>query len=102
MSEVLKFSGATLGGFALSAFFFVGLWWTVRRGVVSPRPAVLFLGSMLVRTLVVMAGFYFLSQGDWRNLVASLAGFVLARVLVTRKASFLPQAKAPLPMGRAQ
>jgi hypothetical protein len=49
-----------------------------------------------------MAGFYFLSRGDWRNLAASLAGFVLARVLVTRKASFLPQNKALLPMGRAQ
>jgi F1F0 ATPase subunit 2 len=102
VSEAWKLSAAALGGFALGVFFFVGLWWTVRRGVASPQPAVIFLGSMLVRTLVVMAGFYFLSRGDWRNLVASLAGFVLARVLVTRNASFLPQAKALLPMGRAQ
>ena len=102
MSEAWKLSTAALGGFALGAFFFVGLWWTVRRGVASAQPAVIFLGSMLVRTLVVMAGFYFLSRGDWRNLAASLAGFVLARVLVTRKASFLPQNKALSPMGRAQ
>jgi F1F0 ATPase subunit 2 len=95
MSEVLKVSGATLGGFALGAFFFIGLWWTVRRGVASAQPAVTFLGSMLIRTLVVMFGFYYLSRGDWRNVVGSLTGFILARLLVTKKASFLPQALLP-------
>jgi F1F0 ATPase subunit 2 len=102
MSEVLKISLATLGGFALGAFFFVGLWWTVRRGVASAQPAVLFAGSMLLRTLVVMVGFYYLSRGDWRNVVGSLTGFVLARWLVTRNASFLPQVQLVLPFGGLQ
>jgi F1F0 ATPase subunit 2 len=95
MSELLKVGGAALGGFALGAFFFTGLWWTVRRGVVSAQPAAVFLGSMLLRTLVVMGGFYYLSRGDWRNLAGSLIGFTLARWLVTKKATFLQQA-APL------
>jgi len=92
MTELLKVSGAILGGFALGAFFFVGLWWTVRRGVFSAQPAVVFLGSMVLRTLVVMVGFYCLSRGDWRNVVGSLTGFVLARFLVTRNARFSSQA----------
>jgi len=92
MTELLKVSGAILGGFALGAFFFVGLWWTVRRGVISAQPAVVFLGSMIFRTLVVMVGFYCLSRGDWRNVVGSLTGFVLARFLVTRNARFSSQA----------
>ena len=92
MTELLKVSGAILGGFALGAFFFVGLWWTVRRGVISAQPAVVFLGSMIFRTLVVMVGFYFLSRGDWRNVLGSLTGFVLARFLVTRNARFSSQA----------
>ena len=92
MTELLKVVGAILGGFALGAFFFVGLWWTVRRGVISAQPAVVFLGSMIFRTLVVMVGFYCLSRGDWRNVVGSLTGFVLARFLVTRNARFSSQA----------
>jgi len=94
MTESLKVSGAILGGFALGVFFFVGLWWTVRRGVISVQPAVLFLGSMVFRTLAVMAGFYCLGRGDWRNIVGSLAGFVLARLFVTRNARFSTQAHA--------
>lgn len=100
MSEVLKVGGAALGGFALGAFFFMGLWWTVRRGVASAQPAVIFLGSMLLRTMVVMGGFYYLSRGDWRNLAGSLIGFTLARFMVislpvTKNASFLPQEPSP-------
>ena len=95
MTESLKVSGAILGGFALGTFFFVGLWWTVRRGVISTQPAVVFLGSMVFRTLVVMVGFYFLSRGDWRNVLGSLTGFVLARFLVMRNAHFSSQALVP-------
>ena len=94
MIEVSKFGGALLGGFALGVFFFVGLWWTVRRGVMAAQPAAVFLGSMVLRTLVVMVGFYYLGRGDWRNIAASLTGFVLARFIVTRNARFAPQVEA--------
>ena len=99
MTESLKVSGAILGGFALGTFFFVGLWWTVRRGVISAQPAVVFLGSVVFRTLAVMVGFYCLSRGDWRNVVGSLAGFVLARFFVTRSARFSFRAEALAPSG---
>ena len=107
MTEFLKVGGAALGGFALGAFFFIGLWWTVRRGVASAQPGVIFLGSMLLRTLVVMSGFYYLSRGDWRNLAGSLIGFTLARLLVIRlpvtgRASFPRQAQASAPFGGVQ
>lgn len=75
---------AGLAGLLLGAVFFGGLWWTVRKGVASPRPAVWFLASLLMRMSLVMAGFYFVGQGDWRRLVACLVGFVIARILVTR------------------
>ena len=85
MIELLELAAAVLAGSLLGAFFFGGLWWTVRRGLVSAQPALFFLGSLLLRTLSVVAGFYFISRGDWRRLVASLAGFLLARVLVGRR-----------------
>jgi F1F0 ATPase subunit 2 len=38
----------------------------------------------VARTAVALLGFYAVFRGDWRRLVACLAGFVLARILVTR------------------
>jgi len=102
MTEMVKVSGAIFGGFALGVFFFVGLWWTVRRGVVSAQPAVVFLGSMLVRTVIVLMGFYFLSNDDWRNVAGSLTGFVLARFIVTRNARFSSKAQAVAPLVGSQ
>lgn len=84
MSESLSLAGALIAGIVLGAFFFGGLWWTVRKGVVSERVALWFLGSMLLRTSVVLPGFYFVSGGNWRRLLAALLGFVFARLIVVR------------------
>lgn len=82
MSEPLTLSLVFLAGVALGAVFFGGLWWTVRRGVVSRRPAVWFLSSLLLRSLVAVGGLYTLARNDWRKMAACTAGFFLARVLV--------------------
>jgi F1F0 ATPase subunit 2 len=73
-----------LAGLFLGAFFFGGLWWTVHKGVSSTRPALWFLGSLLLRTGTVLAGFYFVGHRDWHRLVACLVGFVIARFTVMR------------------
>jgi F1F0 ATPase subunit 2 len=73
-----------LAGVLLGMFFFRGLWWTIRRGVSSKQPAVLFLFSFLLRTSIAMAGLYFVARGDWRRVLSCLVGFMLARILVTR------------------
>lgn len=75
---------AALAGVALGTVFFGGLWLTVQRGVLSPMPALWFLGSYLIRTILSLAGFYFVSQGDWRKLLTCLLGFITARLVVTR------------------
>ena len=102
MVEVLRNGGALLGGMGLGVFFFAGLWWTVRKAVVAENPALLFLSSMMLRTLGTMAGFYFLSRGDWRKVVASLAGFLLARVLITRLLGSTREADTMGRLGEAQ
>ncbi|OWK37357.1 ATP synthase subunit I [Fimbriiglobus ruber] len=84
MSELITLVPAALAGGVLGAGFFGGLWWTVTRAVSSPAPAVWFLVSMLLRTGVALAGFYFVAQGDWTRLLACLAGFLAARAAVTR------------------
>jgi F1F0 ATPase subunit 2 len=73
-----------LAGIILGALFFGGLWWTVRKGLASPRPALWFLGSMLCRTGIALAGFYFVGRGSWKRLLACLLGFIIARFIVIR------------------
>ena len=82
MNESMILVLACFAGVLLGALFFGGLWWTVRRGVASPRPALWFLGSGLVRMSIVLAGFYFVSDGQLRRLLLCLLGFVIARVAV--------------------
>jgi F1F0 ATPase subunit 2 len=85
MIETLPLILAVLAGGVLGAIFFGGLWWTVRKGVASPRPAVWFFGSLLVRMAITLAGFYLVvTGGHWDRLLLCLLGFVTARVVVTR------------------
>jgi F1F0 ATPase subunit 2 len=84
MNDIASLFVALMTGVFLGAFFFGGLWWTVRKGLTSDHPALWFFGSTLLRTGVAAAGFYFASTGDWRKLLVCLLGFVIARVVVTR------------------
>ena len=73
-----------LAGIALGAVFFGGLWWTVHRAMTSDRVALWLFGSLLVRTAIVLAGFYLACGDDWQRWLAAVLGFGLARVAVTR------------------
>jgi F1F0 ATPase subunit 2 len=84
MNEFLYLLVALLEGALLGVFFFAGLWWTVSKLDSSKQVALLFSGSMLLRTSVVMPGFYFILGDNWQRLLAGLLGFVIARILVTR------------------
>jgi F1F0 ATPase subunit 2 len=75
---------ALVTGISLGAMFYGGLWWTVQKGVSSRQPALWFLGSLLLRTCLVMAGFYLVARGNWVRLPVSLVGFVAARPIVMR------------------
>ena len=84
MNETLRLVLACGAGAVLGAMFFGGLWWTVRKGVSSRQPALWFVGSLLLRMSLALAGFYFVSGGHGERLLLCLLGFVLARLVVTR------------------
>jgi len=84
MNETLTLALAWLAGGLLGAIFFGGLWWTVRKGVPSQRPALWFFGSLLLRMSIVLAGFYYVGRGHWDRMLVCLLGFVIARFLVMR------------------
>ncbi|MDD4962365.1 MAG: ATP synthase subunit I [Gallionella sp.] len=72
-------------GLLLGGIFFGGLWWTVQRAMASPHPARWFLISLLVRSSVVVLGFYAIAGQDWQRWVACVLGLTLARYLINRK-----------------
>lgn len=86
---------ALLAGGALGTVFFAGLWWTVRRAADSATPARWFIASLIVRTAIVLAGFYVVGAAQPLRLGLCLLGFVLARVLVLRITRPNPAALAP-------
>jgi F1F0 ATPase subunit 2 len=84
MNELPALALAVLAGLALGACFFGGLWWTVQKAVLSPRPALLFLSSLILRISIALAGFHFVGRADWQRLLACLLGFILARFIILR------------------
>ena len=83
MDETLPLVLAWVAGSAIGAMFFGGLYWTVRKGVSSQRPAVWFFVSLLLRMSLALAGIYVVSGGHWERLLLCLLGFVMARLVVT-------------------
>jgi len=70
--------------FATGVFFFGGLWFTVQKGITSKAPALWFMGSFIIRIAVTLIAFYFLTGGVEQRLLLCLAGFLIARVVVTK------------------
>ena len=82
MSNFLNVVQAGGIGLLAGAFFFGGLYWTVEKGLVSKKPARLFLGSFILRTGLVLLAFYFTMDGKISRILLCLAGFVIARLIV--------------------
>ena len=83
VNETLTLMLAWAAGSVLGAVFFGGLWWTVRKGVSSRRPALWFFVSLLLRMGIALTGFHLVSGTQWQRLTACLLGYVMARLAVT-------------------
>ena len=80
MSETVALLLASMAGFLLGVVFYGGLWWTVRQGVSSNRPALWFSASLLLRVTIALGGFYLVGASHWVWLVVCLFGFSMARL----------------------
>ena len=99
MNESMSLVFALLAGALLGVFFFAGLWWTVRKLESSKHVALLFLGSMILRTSVVILGFYFILGDNWQRLLAGLLGFIIARIIITRLTRIAEQSENTITAG---
>ena len=84
MREFLPLVVAAATGLVLGGVFFAGLWFTVRHALSSNRISLWFLASLLVRTGIVLVGFYVIARDGWAALMCCLVGFIAARLIVTR------------------
>ncbi|HZX24148.1 MAG TPA: ATP synthase subunit I [Woeseiaceae bacterium] len=88
MTSALDMTGlfyAFAGGLVVGLLFFQGLKMTVERLAVARRPGTLVLLSMLLRFGLAMTALYLLARtADAWELLAAVAGFMVARALVAR------------------
>lgn len=76
---------AFAGGGVLGAIYLVVLWRGVRRLAEPGRSAAFLLGGGALRVALVAGGFFLVSDGDWRRLLACTAGFILVRTVAIRR-----------------
>ncbi len=84
MNETLHVLLAFITGVALGGVFFMGLWLTVKKMVVSKTPAMLMIVSFILRTGITLVGFYYVSFNNPALSIICLFGFILARIIIKR------------------
>ncbi len=82
MNEVIFIGLAFLAGIGLGFLFFGGLWFTVKFATKSKIPTLWFVGSLALRLVLVLTGFYLIGVGDLIRLLSCFAGFFIAKFLV--------------------
>ena len=85
MGETLYLIISFSSGMALGAFYFLSLWKTLQKISDAKNPGFLLFRSYLIRTSVVLFGFYLIMGGHWERIVIALVGFVLMRIILTRR-----------------
>ncbi|MBV7331644.1 ATP synthase subunit I [Chloroflexi bacterium TSY] len=83
-------------GFGIGLFFFGGLWLTVNQLTHTKYPEALFLFSFFGRTVVSLFGFYLLIGQQIEHALISIAGFLLARLIMVRVGDLWAMSNMPL------
>lgn len=74
-----------LTGLLLGAVYYLGLWATVRRLPHARHPALLTLGSLILRLGLLLAALYGVTAMQPERLATALAGIILARLVLQRR-----------------
>lgn len=82
-------------GAAVGLVFFGGLRWTIDRLATSRRPRLLVVGSLVVRTVLLVAVLIALADGGFVRVVAALGGVLVARTAVVAAANRSDVEEAP-------
>ena len=97
MNLYLQLAIALLLGGALGWVYFHVLWAAAQQLSRRPHASIRFVLSLLARLALALAGFtYVVRWGGWPALAAALAGFLIARTVLVRRA------RAPVPPAEDQ
>lgn len=94
-NEILPLLGAAAGGALLGLFYYVGLWFTLKRLSASRYPALLILLSFLFRLAVTLVGLYWIMDGKGLRLTVALLGLLVARFVTVPRLGPGPPARKP-------
>lgn len=84
MNNILLLLVALAGGMVVSLVYFGGLKVTIDHIVTARNPALLMIGSYLLRTVFAILAFYIIMNGELIRLIACIIGFILGRFLLIR------------------
>lgn len=84
IETTMNFVAAGIAGIVIGVFFFGGLQWTLRNYLNSSYAGIFLTISMLIRMGFAVVGFYFVGQGEWRQILVCLVGFLISRTLILK------------------
>lgn len=87
MNSAFMLTATFFLGAILGAFYFGGLWLTIKRLPQSRQPTLLSLSSFAARSLVCIMGFYLIIESGIVALLFCLAGFVLTKITLISRLS---------------
>ncbi|MGR9107544.1 MAG: N-ATPase subunit AtpR [Gammaproteobacteria bacterium] len=85
MNEPIDLLPSLIAGLGFGAFYFAGLWFSVHHFLRRRHAAMWFLLSFTARNLIVLLGFYWLTDGRPARLVAALLGFSMVRLVLSKR-----------------
>jgi F1F0 ATPase subunit 2 len=83
-NEIVKMILVFVTGVFLGAIFFGGLLLTVGSCMQSRLLVLWFMASMVLRTGIVLAGFYLVCGGHLDRFLLCLLGFIVARIIIKK------------------
>ena len=84
INEWIMYIALTFVGILIGTFFYGGLYFTTKKGLISHQPALWFALSALIRIGISLSAFYLIAGYDWKRLIMCIAGFIISKPLVVR------------------
>ena len=83
--DIVMYCIAAVWGIILSVFYFGGLYQTLKIAAGSQKIKSILLISFLIRTVLVLAGFWFILKFNMNSFIISFIAFIITRFIITKK-----------------
>ena len=84
-ADIVIYFVAPVWGIILSIFYFGGLYQTLKMAAGSKKTKYILLTSFIIRTILVLAGFWLILKYGLNSFIISFMAFVVTRFVITRR-----------------